>query len=219
MRDFFREYVWNNLGLKILALVSAVLMWLAVSRQPMVEIALTVPVEFHHVPDTLEISSESLPQAEVRLRGPEREVRAINPSEIHAVIDLSGAKVGERTYELIPSRIQVPRAVEVEQVVPAQFHLTFDVRASRTVPVRPRVIGALLTGYRLVRVSVDPANLTIIGPEKRVSAVEGAVTDPVDASGLLGTSIFTTHASVADPMVRIAYPGPIRVTVVTERVP
>ena len=61
----------------------------------------------------------------------------------------------------------------------------------------------------------DPSQVMIVGPEKRVDAVENAVTDPVDATGVVGKATFTTHAYVADPLVRVQKPGPIHVTVTT----
>jgi hypothetical protein len=55
----------------------------------------------------------------------------------------------------------------------------------------------------------------IVGPEKRVDAIENALTDPVDATGVVGKATFTTHAYVNDPLVRVQKPGPIHVTVTT----
>lgn len=50
MRDFFQRYVLQNLLLKIIALVCAVLLWSALAREPMVETAYSVPIEFHQMP-------------------------------------------------------------------------------------------------------------------------------------------------------------------------
>ena len=43
------------------------------------------------------------------------------------------------------------------------------------------------------------------------------MTDPVDATGVVGSATFTTHAYVADPLVRVQTPAPIQVTVDTEK--
>ena len=64
-------------------------------------------------------------------------------------------------------------------------------------------------------VTADPSQVTIVGPEKRVDAIENAVTDPVDATGVVGRATFTTHAYVPDPLVRVQKPGAIHVTVTT----
>ena len=211
--DFVRRHVANNLGLKIVSLGIAVLLWLAVTREPAAEIAFNVPIEFRNAPEKLEISSETIPQVQVRVRGPVRTVRDLAPSEVHAVIDLAGAKPPERTYDLNPARITVPRDVEVVQVVPSQFRVEFDTRLTRQVEVHPRVLGTFATGFRIASVITTPKLMTIVGPAKHVRAVESVSTDPVDASGVVGADNFLTHAYVNDPMVRFLGPSEVRVTV------
>src|SRR5512146_1289110 len=109
--DFFRKYVLHNLGLKLLSLAIAVLLWLAVTRDPVAEVFFNVPVEFHNAPEQLEISSQTMPQVQVRLRGPAREVRELAPTEVHAVIDLASARVGEHTYDLTSRHINVREGI------------------------------------------------------------------------------------------------------------
>jgi len=212
---FLRKYVLKNLGLKVVSLAVAVLLWWAVGHDPTVEIPITVPLEFHHPPSNLEMNSDRPLQAEITLRGPERLLRQLNASQVHAVLDLQGTEPGQRTFDLTAKEIRVPHNVEVVQVVPAQLQLSFDKTATRTVQVQPRVIGTLLSGYGITEVSAVPAQITIVGPEQRVNQIQNALTDPVDATGVVGTVTFATHAYVADPLVRVQTPGPIHVTVTT----
>ena len=214
---WFQRYIWHNFALKLLSVAVATGLWLAVAREPVAEVALNVPIEFHNSPENLEISSENIPQVQVRIRGPVRTVRELAPSEVHAIIDLEGAKPPERTYDLNPSRITVPKDVDVVQVVPSQFRVEFDVRMTRQVEVHPRVLGAFAAGFRIENVSVEPKMMTIVGPAKHVAAVDSVSTDPVDASGLVGHDIFRTHAYVNDPMVRFVGPNEVRVIVDTEK--
>jgi YbbR domain-containing protein len=215
--NFLRKYVFHNFALKLLSLAVAVLLWMAVTRDPVAEVALNVPVEFHNAPEQLEISSEAIPQVQVRVRGPVRAVRDLSASEVHAVIDLAFVQPGERTYDLSPARIRVPDGVQVVLVVPAQIRISFDRRETRQVEVKPRVIGTFASGYRIQQVTALPQTVTIVGPATHVRSVETAITDPVDASGVMGTATFVSHAYVADPLVRLANPSPIRVTVTTEK--
>ncbi len=215
--DFLRKYVFHNFALKLLSLGIAVLLWLGITRDPMAEIALNVPVEFHNAPEHLEISSENIPQVLVRVRGPVREVRDLSPSEVHAVVDLANVQPGERTYDLSPQRIHVPDGVEVVQSVPSQIRINFDKRESRQVEVKPRVIGTFASGYRIGQVMPVPQTVTIVGPAGHVRGIETAITDPVDATGVVGTATFVTHAYVSDPLVRLVDPSIIRVTVTTEK--
>src|SRR5207249_6481917 len=109
MTDFFHRYVLHNIGLKLLSLALAVGLWLAVARDPLAEVAVEVPIEFHHFPENLEISSENIPQAQIRVRGPERVVRKLRASDIHAEIDLRGVRTGERTFDLSAQQIRAPQ--------------------------------------------------------------------------------------------------------------
>ena len=217
--NFLRKYLLKNLPFKLVSLAIAVMLWWAVGRDQPIEIPMTVPLEFQNAPANLEINSDYPLQARVTLRGPERRLQAMNRSQVHAVLDLQHAGPGERTFDLLRTNIHLPRNVEVVQIVPGQFHISFDRRATRSVPVEPRVIGSLLSGYGIAAVTASPATVTIVGPEQRVQAIQTAMTDPVDASGVVGSATFTTHAYVSDPLVRVETPGGIQVTVSTAKVP
>lgn len=215
--NFIRRYVLKNLPFKLVSLAVAIMLWWAVGRDSAIEIPMTVPLEFLHPPSNLEITSDYPFQAQVTLRGPAHLLQEVRPSQVHALLDLEGAEPGERTFDLTSSQVQVPHNVKVVQVMPSQFHINFDHRASRTVEIQPRVIGKLLSGYEMKDPVAVPTKVTIVGPERRVNTVVTAMTDPVDATGVVGSATFTTHAYVADPLVRVQTPGPIYVTVTTEK--
>ena len=158
MKDFFRRHVLHNFGIKLLSLVLAVGLWLAVTRDPVAEVAVEVPIEFRNIPENLEINTESIPRAEIRVRGPQRIVRRLQPADIYAEIELSGMKPGERTFDLTAQQVHQPRELEVVQVIPSQFHLTFDTRLTRQVPVRPRVFGTFAAGYQIGHIDVGPGH-------------------------------------------------------------
>ncbi|HZD31765.1 MAG TPA: CdaR family protein [Candidatus Angelobacter sp.] len=215
MRDFFRRYVLRDLNLKLLALVISIGLWWVVGRDPVVESVVTAQVEFRHAPDSLLMTADSPFEVQVTVNGPERIVRSLKPSDVDAVLDLTGAKPGEHTFDLGPRQVRVPRGVTVTRVVPAQMHIDFSPSSTRTIEVRPRVIGSFVAGYGITDVTADPATINIEGPQARVSAIDSAITDPVDATGVVGRATFTTHAYVTDPLVRVLHPAPIHVTVTT----
>jgi len=217
MRDFFRRYVLADWNLKVLALLISIGLWWVIGRDPIVQSIEVAPIEFHHPPENLLMTSESAFEVHVTLSGPERLVRSLKPADIAAVLDLAGVRPGESTFDLGPRQIQVPRGLKVEQVVPSQIHIDFSPGATRTVEVRPRVIGAFVAGYGITDVAADPPSITISGPQNRVNAIDSAITDPVDATGVVGKATFTTHAYVTDPLVRVVHPVPIRVTITTGR--
>jgi YbbR domain-containing protein len=219
MTDFFQRAVVHNLGLKLIALALAVGLWLAVARDPVAEVAVDIPVEIRNLPQDLEISSEIVPKAQIRLRGPERVIHQLQSSDVYAAIEFNGVKPGDRTFDLTAQQIHQPSGLEVVQIVPSQFHLAFDIRLSRPVPIQPRVIGTFAPGYHIGQIVTDPPTVTITGPKGRVEAVESATTDPLDVSGTMNRVTFVRHAYVSDPLVQVTRADPVRITVIMEQAP
>ena len=216
MMTFFKRYVLHNIGLKFLSLVLATGLWFMISpAEEPAEVALRAPVVFKHVPPHLEISTESIPEAQIRVRGPERIIRNLQANEVHAEIDLADVTIGERTFDLSSQQVRHPRNVVVEQVVPSQLHLSFDTRLTRQVEIHPRVTVA--QDEVVTKVETDPPSITITGPTRHVERVEAATTDPIDATGTHGSAVFTTNVYVADPLVQVAEPTSIRVTVTVQK--
>jgi len=218
MIAFLKRYVWHNLGLKVLSLILAAGLWYSLSHEQPAEVALRAPVVFRNVPQSLEISSESIPEAQIRVRGPERVIRQLQADEVRAEINLADAKAGERTFDLTSQQVRHPRDVVVVQVVPSQLHVVFDTRLTREVEIHPRVIGTFAAGEQISKVEADPPRISIAGPRRHVEKVDAATTDPVDASGTIGSAVFTTNAYVPDPLVQVVQPTSIRVTVMVQKV-
>jgi len=216
MIGFFQRYVLHNFWLKVLSLLMASALWFLISpdQQP-AEVAIRAPIVFQHVPEQLEISSESISDAQIRVRGPEQIIRHLQASEIHAEIDLADVKPGERTYDLTSQQVRHPRDVTIVQVVPSQLHLAFDTRLTREVEVRPRVIGDFADDE--YKAEADPSHITITGPRNHVEKIESATTDPIDAKGIRGRAVFTTNVYVADPLVQVIRATSIRVTVLVQK--
>jgi len=215
MMGFLRRWVLHNFWLKVLSLLLATGLWLAISPdQEPAEVAVRVPIEFQHVPPDLEISSITIPEAQIRVRGPERLIRDLRSTDIHADLDLADAKPGDRTFDLTSQQVRHQRDLTVVQVVPGQVHLSFDTRLTRNVEIHARVTGNFLAGEQIAKVLVDPERITITGPKHHVEMMDAATTDPVDASGTTTQATFVTNVYVADALVQVVQPTPVRVTVI-----
>jgi len=216
--NFLRRWVLHNFWLKVLSLLIATGLWMAISPdQEPAEVAVRVPIEFLHVPLQLEINSVTIPEAQIRVRGPERLIRGLRSTDIHAELELADAKPGERTFDLTAQQIRHQQDLHVVQVVPGQVHLSFDIRLTREVEIRPRVTGSFVAGEQIAKVLVDPERITITGPKHHVETMDAATTDPIDASGTWPQATFVTNVYVADPLVQVVQPTPVRVTVIMEK--
>jgi YbbR domain-containing protein len=219
MKDFLRRNVLHNFKLKVMSLAIAFALWIVLARDPVAEVAVDVPIEFDNIGQNVEISSEKVPQAQVRLRGPERVIRRLNPTDVSLEIDLNGLKSGERTFNLTPEEVHEPRDLEVVQIIPSEFHIAFDARLTRQVPIQPRVIGTFAPGWEIGRINVDPSTVTVVGPQGHVKAIESAITDPLDISGVMDSHTFVRHPYVTDPMVQVSSTEPVRITVIMVKPP
>jgi YbbR domain-containing protein len=216
-RSFFYRVFVHNIVFKVISLLLAIGLWAVVARDPVAEVEMKVPIEFHNFPADLEIDSASFTEAQIRIRGPERLIHRLRISDVHAEVDLAGVRPGERTFDLIERQVQIPQDLEVVQIIPRQFQLSFDNRETRTVPIHPNVKGTFAGGMQVGQVLADPASVMISGPRRRVDAVDAAITDPVDASGTMTRGTFVTQAYVSDPLIQVVHPTPIRVTVIMDR--
>jgi len=218
VRKWLRRLFFDNFLYKLISLLLAAGLWLAIARTPVAEIEMRVPIEFRNLPDNLEIDSASFTEAQVRIRGPERVVRGMTSADVRAVVDLINAKPGERTFDLTPQHVHVPSEAEVKQIIPSQFQLSFDIRETRTVDIHPRVTGNFASGIRVAQIIADPPKVTVSGPRRRVQALEAAMTDVVDASGTMTRGSFITQVYVPEPLIQVVHPSPIHVTVIMEDV-
>jgi YbbR domain-containing protein len=215
-REFVRRNVLHNLTLKITSVLLATGLWMAVASSPPSEVALSVAIIFRNMPSDLEISSENIPSVQIRVRGPERIVRRLQASDVRAEVDLGGMKPGEHTFDLTKA-IAVPDKLEVAQVVPSQIHVQFDTRAVRWIPVHPRVVGNFPSGYHLASARPDPDKVQVIGPKNEIDAVNSAITDPIDVTGVLDTLTVMRPVYVSDPLIQVTDPHPVRVTITIQK--
>lgn len=125
--SLLRRWVLHNFWLKVLSLVLATGLWLAISpEQEPAEVTVRVPIEFRHVPPQLEISSVNVPEAQVRVRGPERIIRELRSTDIHADLELKDARPGGQTFDLTAQQIHLQRDLTVVQITPSRVSVIME---------------------------------------------------------------------------------------------
>jgi YbbR domain-containing protein len=207
-----RTLLLNNWPLKLMALLLASLMWLAVaSEQFERRLIPNVKLEFRNKPENQEIVGPVSSKFEVELLAPVR--RNILESELAIVIDLAGVQEGNRIFPLGPDSVRVPEGVEVIGIYPSRLVLAIERTATKEVPVVPRFEGSLPAGYEVRGVSARPATVGISGPASRVARVAGVTTEAINLSAR--TISFSTPLNVIDEgaSVRIDRLEPVEVSV------
>jgi YbbR domain-containing protein len=211
----FRPF--RRLGLKIASVVLAVLIWLIVAGEQIVERGFRIPLEFSNLPNQLELAGNAPTVVDVRVRGSAGALARLTPGELVAILDLRQAKAGPRLFHLSSSDVRAPFGIEVVQVAPSSLAITFEPSATKQVAVSPVVEGEPAAGFEVRQVTSDPAVVIVSGPTTAVRATSEAITEPVSVAGAASTVTEVVNVGVADPAVHLRSTEAVRVTVTIGR--
>ena len=203
----------RHVGLKLLSIVVAALLWLVVAGDPIVERTLRVGLELQRTPDGLELVGSVPDTVSVRLRGPASQLSALGPGDLSVIVDLDSARPGRRLFTLTSNLVTAPYGLEVMQIAPASLTLSFEGRATRLLPVRPQIEGTPVPGHSVTNVSVTPSQVSVEGPESAVSGMSEVPTEPVSVERATTLVREAVALELPDSGVRLA--GGVGTAVVT----
>lgn len=202
----------NNLIWKLASLILSVLLWFAVVGEPELVTIQPVPVLYRNLPRGLLLSSDAPAEVRAELRGPSGRLTRATLSDVFVAVDLAGVSTpGTQTFTLSQADFSLPQGVSFLRAVPSQVSLSVDLNASKSVPVLVQLTGQLPKGFRLAGKTVTPETLTVSGPEKRVSLIESAQTDPLDLGRFAQTTDVQVNAFL--PEIRVQFESAPVVTV------
>ena len=204
---------FRRIGLKVLSIALAALIWLLVAGEQIVERALRIPLEFVNLPAALELVGEPPTVVDVRVRGSSGALSRVAPGELAAVLDLRTARPGLRLFHLTGADVRSPFGIEVVQISPSSLSITFEPSASKMVPVVPGVDGDPADGYVAGTIKADPATVEVVGPASAIAQLIEAITEPVSIQDAKDSVTETVNIGVADPSVRLREPASAQVTV------
>ena len=212
------KFIFGNLGWKLLSLLIAVALWIAVAREPELATSIAVPIEFRSIPDDLDIGSNLPDRVRLEIRGSSGRLSRDSLADLAVIVDLSDARPGERTYNIRASNINLPSGVSFYHALPSQITLRFDKLLTKEVDIvlAPYSKGPP-DGYRVRSYMLEPAKTFIRGPEQRVKSISHVTLDPVDLSSVISQAEFQTHVNLGDPQVRLEVPSTVRLKVIVEK--
>jgi len=211
---------FRHLGLKIVSIGLAVLLWALVSGEQVVERALRVPLEFTNVPGRLEIVGDAPQVVEVRVRGSSGAVGRIAAGEVVAVLDLRGAGPGRgQLFHLTDADVRSPFGVEVVQVTPSTVPLSFEPSVTKPVPVVPSFEGDPAPGFVVGTVTSTPSMVELVGPASTLAMVTEAITEPVSIKDVTSSFVDMVTVGSPEPTVRLKTAVVARVAVTIAAAP
>jgi YbbR domain-containing protein len=172
----------SNFGLKVLALVIALGLWLGGHRD--IERVVEVPVEFRNIPSDLMVMDNRVDYVVLRLSGPRTLVSTIDSDDLKLSLDLKGAKSGSASYPLGSGSFNIPRGVAVSRITPPVVQLRMEPVIKRTLPVTARFSGKPSDGFKISETTVLPESVAVQGPADEVRRLASVETVPVDIEGV-----------------------------------
>ena len=176
MKKLFTE----NAGLKISAVLISLLLWFFITSKGQSEMTVNIPLEFKNVPADMGIVETSTKSVNVTVRGHERLMMSLKPSDVRVYADLSRAVRGDDVFFVNRDDIKLPYALKVRNISPSTVRVKLDETVSKVVPVRPVLIGQPGTGFVLSSVTVEPNKVTIRGLKSDLAKIRSIRTEPLD---------------------------------------
>lgn len=183
-----RGLVTENLNLKILSVLLAILIHLVVRKDKVREFAFPVPLALQNVAEGWVFIGERPDRLEVRVRGRWSGIRELMAGKSQRVVaDLKDYQDGER-YVLDPRILQQQLAaegVEVLSVKPSGIDVKLERLLRRQVPVQVSTTGDPSYGFGVGAngIKVTPLLVEVSGPTSQVRKIRHVRAAPIDLTG------------------------------------
>ncbi len=207
---------FRNIGLKVVALALGTLLWFTVSGQQAERTLPGVAVVYVNKPASLELTDQTS-FVDIHVRGLDSQLRTIQARDFEARVDLTGARPGPQRFAIRTDHVSAPMGLEVTSVEPGSVLAVLEIAGSANLPVRPFIDGVPAPGYVVSETTVEPLNVTVVGPQRRLSSTTSATTDRVAIEGASTTVTQNVNVGVSDAALRLKEARTARVTVKIEK--
>lgn len=213
------ERLLSNWPLKLLSLLLAFAIWLAVIGENRIVQDFAIPLDVV-LPEELTLTAAPPTNLTVRLRGSETSIRTLDPLRLVVSLDLREVSPGKLDVQLFPENLTgVPAGVEVAFIDPSRVQLVVESRLRRELPVVPDLIGELPEGLALYQARTRPETLAVEGPESEVKALERLRTNPIRLDRLTRSVVQSATVVPERPNVRVLDPRPIELQLIIDTAP
>ena len=142
-----------------------------------------MPLEFHDIPQGLEIVNHTVKTVTLAIKGQERFIKNIRASGIRVSLDLNKAKKGEGIYYIQRDDIILPHAIIVTNIMPSNVKVTLEETIAKTVKVIVPVTGEPGRAYSVKSVEVAPQTIVVEGISSEIGRIKNIKTEPLDITG------------------------------------
>jgi YbbR domain-containing protein len=187
------RWLGRNLTTLLLAFILAVVVWVSavLTADPNEERIYNRTVTLVGQDSNLMLTSSPPGQVRITIRAPRSILSEItnNASLVQAWVDLSGVGSGPHTLPVQVKADATP--VRVIKIEPQTYDINLETIISKSFPVQLSINGDPAIGYRRGTVEINPASVTVSGPESLVNNVQQVIgsLDIAGASETIQTTV------------------------------
>jgi len=177
------RFLTENLGAKVLSVVAALLLWVALVDEPDLIETVGVPVEYRNLNPALDLSPDAPAQIQIQVRGPRTRLGEVNTSQTNIVLDLGQMQQpSTRTFTVTQDSLNLPNRVTLVRAMPSQVRVKLERRVTKELPVAAAFLPS--SEFKVLQWESSPASVQVVGPESRVKEADSLTTEPIDLSGI-----------------------------------
>jgi diadenylate cyclase len=198
----------------VVSLFIVSVVWFSISRGFDAIKTFDIPIEYANRNPKLELLNTSAASVRLYLSGSRALLRSIQPEQVRVRMDLSKAVSGTHTFAITNDHLSIPPGLTLKEVRPMVVDVTLDERSQKAVPVQADWAGRLKPGLILIRSSITPSEVELVGPKTILASTSTIFTTGIPLNDITRTG--KTEAKVVIPSAFLTLKPGSKDTVVVE---
>lgn len=213
-RPSTRQFLFRNLVPKLVTTLVVLVSWLVITTRQGGIFTVTVPIKFHGLPSRAVLVKGVPEEVEVQLKVFSSLIPSPKQLDIVADLDLSNVREGVNNLAVRESDLSLPLGVVVSGINPSVVKVTVAKKVRKSMRVRVKTVGDLPGRLKLQKVRVEPAEVTVEGPEHLMAEFDTIQTEAVNLDQIMQSSTVETKLVSPSPQLRVLREEPVKVRIV-----
>ena len=169
-----KNYVFNNFGLKVTAMVVAFFVWVMIagSEKSFIEKTIKVDVVYTNVPENINVLSVRPDKVRFKVQGTAKQWDRISTGDFKVNIDLTGVTENKPLNYFTEDHLEYPSGVKLLSMHPKMVEVTVREFITVEVGIRVRYKGKLPNGVKLLARKLVPNKVKITGYKSQIAGIK-----------------------------------------------
>ena len=207
--NFARKYLFNEIRLKAMALVLAVMLWFSMTYLGESKMAFSVPISFENLSKTEVLRDVDSKDVLITLDGPVSILKNLRAHDVTAPLDLARTREGRQVLAIRKNDIIVPAGLKIESIRPDYVVVEIDKIVEKQVRTVVKLDRKWEGIYQVA--SWQPRYARVEGPRELLEKSDLIETIPADGDFSHQREILNVPLNLKTLEARKAKPGTVQV--------